>query len=170
MIAVRRTGLRGALLATAVASSVMVAPSAFAAGSDTTINDANVTIRGGNAVSLATCVNWAQDWAKKSAKDKQRYEKKRVVQSNECDNTAEAFGGDVKLDNVDIKVVQAGKHKATRNKVDVTISGGDAVAVAACINVLNGSTSAEQSNDCINNAFAVGGSVYVTDTDITIRQ
>src|SRR5919107_4071294 len=129
MIAVRKTGLRGALLATAVASSVMTAPAAFAAASDTTFNNADVVIRGGDTVAVATCVNWAQDWAKKSAADKKKYEKKRAKQANECENTATALGGDVKLDNVNVKIVQVGGKKTTKNNADVTIRGGDAVAV-----------------------------------------
>jgi len=170
MIAVCKTGLRGALLATAVASSMMVAPSAFAAGSDQTFNNADVTIRGGDTVAVATCVNWAQDWAKKSASAKQKQEKKRAKQANECENTATALGGDVKLDSVNVKIVQDSGRKTTRNNASVTIRGGDAVAVAACINVLNGSTNVDQSNECVNDAFASGGNVVVKDTNITIRQ
>jgi hypothetical protein len=170
MIAVRRTGLRGALLATAVASSVMVAPSAFAAGSDTTFNNAEATLRGGDGVAVALCVNWAQDWAKKSAKDKEKYDKKRAAQANVCGNTLIVEGGSVELDHVYVKVDQGGKHKATRNNAAVTLKGGDATALAACINVLNGSTAADQSNECGNENLVIGGSVIVTNTTVTVHQ
>jgi hypothetical protein len=170
MIAVRKTGLRAGLLVTAVASSMAVASPAFATGGNQTFNNADVTIRGGNSVAVATCVNWAQDWARKSDADKKRQDKKRAIQSNECDNTATAIGGDVSLTGVNVKIVQDGGHRTTRNHASVTIAGGDAVAVAACLNVLDGSTSAEQANSCTNDAFAAGGSVTVENTDITIVQ
>jgi hypothetical protein len=88
MFLARKSGLRGLLLATVIASSVALAPSASAA--DEVFNDARLTIRGGDA------------------------------------------------------------------------TGGDAVAVAACLNVLYGSGSVEQENDCENNAIATGGNVTVT--------
>jgi len=170
MIAVPRTGFRGALLATAVASSVMVAPSAFAAGADTKFDNADVTVRGGDGVAVAKCVNWAQDWAKKSAKDREKQEPKRAAQANVCGNTAYVEGGSVELDHVYVKVDQAGKHKATRDSATVTLKGGDATAVAACFNVLNGSTNAEQYNKCGNDTTVIGGNLYVSDTSITIKQ
>ena len=47
---------------------------------------------------------------------------------------------------------------------------GDAVAVAACINVLQGSGSVDQTNKCSNTAIATGGSVKLVHTDIKIIQ
>jgi len=175
MIQVRSAGLRGAgglpavILATAVAASVAVAPSASAA-SGRSFNDAKVVIRGGNSVSVATCVNWAQDWGRLSAEQRKRHDKRRVVQSNECDNTADAQGGSVDLTKVQVTVDQAGQRRFSKNSATVTISGGDAVAVAACLNVLKATASAEQTNTCTNTAISTGGNVTLENTDITIIQ
>jgi hypothetical protein len=171
MIPVRNAGLRSVILVTALASSLAVTPTAFAGGRNQSFNDADVVIRGGNSVSVAACVNWAQDWTRYSAEQKKRHEKKRIAQSNACDNTAaDAEGGSVDLSKVSVTVDQAGKRRASRNSASVTISGGDAVAVAACLNVLKGSTDAEQTNDCTNAPIATGGSVTLEKTDITIYQ
>lgn len=164
-----KISLRVGILTAAVASSLAVAPSAFAAGPQA-YNDADVVIRGGNGVSLATCVNWAQTYAGYSAEEKKRHDKARVVQANKCENTADALGGDVELTKVHVTVYQDGHRRAVQNDASVTIRGGDAVAVAACINVLNGSTSAEQTNKCSNTAISTGGNVTLEHTDITIKQ
>jgi len=42
--------------------------------------------------------------------------------------------------------------------------------VAACINVLRATATAEQTNDCSNTAIATGGNVSLSHTDITIIQ
>ena len=170
MIPVRNAGLRSVILVTALASSMAVAPTAFAGSRHQSFNDAEIVIRGGNTVSVAACVNWAQDWTHYSAEQKKRHDKKRIAQSNACDNTADAEGGSVDLSKVSVTVDQAGKRRASRNSASVTISGGDAVAVAACLNVLKGSTDVEQTTDCSNAAIATGGSVTLEKTDITILQ
>jgi len=171
MIHVRKSGLRGVVLATAVVSSMAMTPTAFASGHNhQSFNDATVSIRGGNGVAVSTCVNWAQDWTRMSAEQQKRHDKKRVVQSNACDNTADAEGGSVDLNHVYVTVDQGGHRRASRNSATVNISGGDAVAVAACINVLRATASAEQTNDCSNAAIATGGSVSLDHTNITITQ
>jgi hypothetical protein len=147
----------------------MTAPSAFAAGSDGAFNDVDVTIRGGKTVALATCVNWAQDWAKKSEKDKKKYDKKRAAQSQECEATATAIGGDVNVEDVNVVVKKAGKKKAAENNVDITITGGDTVAIAACLNVLKGDPKADVSQTCTADATAIGGTVNVGDVNIFIK-
>lgn len=163
-----KISLRVGILTAAVASSLAVSPSAFAAGQS--FSDADVLIRGGNGVALATCVNWAQTYAGYSAEEKKRHDRTRVVQSNKCENTADALGGSVKLKKVHITVEQDGHRRAAKQDASVTISGGDAVAVAACVNVLKGSASAEQSNKCENTAIATGGNVTLEHTNITIEQ
>lgn len=170
MIPVRNAGLRSAILVAALASSMAVTPTAFAGGKKQSFNDADVVIRGGNAVSVDVCVNWAQKFAGYSAEQKKRHEKKRIAQSNVCDNTAVAEGGSVDLNKVNITVDQAGKRRASKNSASVTITGGDAVALAACLNVLKGATDVEQTNKCENTAIATGGSVTLEKTDITIIQ
>jgi hypothetical protein len=169
MFPVRNARLRGAILATAFASSMAVGPMAHASD-DSTFNDAKVTITGGNGVAVATCVNWAQDWAGYSKDKKKQQEKKRVKQSNVCKNTAKAEGGDVTLKKVDITVIQDGSGDVTKNKATVSIAGGDATAVAACINVLNDAANATQTNKCKNNAVAEGGDVKLENVDITVIQ
>jgi hypothetical protein len=169
MIPVRNARLRGAILATAFASSMAVGPMAHASD-DSTFNNASVTITGGNGVAVAACVNWAQDWAGYSKDKKKHQEKKRVKQANLCNNTAKAQGGDVTLKKVDIFIAQDGSSDVTRNKATVSIAGGDATAVAACINVLNDAANATQTNVCKNNAVAQGGDVSLDNVDITVIQ
>jgi hypothetical protein len=169
MIPVRNARLRGAILATAFASSMAVGPMAHASD-DSTFNNASVTITGGNGVAVAACVNWAQDWAGYSKDKKKHQEKKRVKQANLCNNTAKAQGGDVTLKKVDIFIAQDGSSDVTKNKATVSIAGGDATAVAACINVLNDAANATQTNVCKNNAVAQGGDVSLDNVDITVIQ
>jgi hypothetical protein len=83
---------------------------------------------------------------------------------------ATALGGVVDLEKVDIEIKQHGKSKKRSNSADVLISGGDAVAVAACVNVAQGTHTDAQVNDCINTSTAVGGDVTLSHVDITVQQ
>jgi len=171
MMHARICGVRGLALAAVVTSSLAITPTAFAGGHhNQTFNDATVSIRGGNGVAVSTCLNWAQDWTRLSPEQQKRHEKKRVAQANACDNAADAEGGSVDLTKVRVTVDQGGNRRASRNSATVTISGGDAVAVAACINVLRATASAEQTNECTNTAVATGGSVNLDHTNISIDQ
>jgi hypothetical protein len=163
-----KLGLRTGILTVALASSMAAAPSAFAA--EQSFKDADVVISGGDGVAVALCVNWAKTYAGYSDAEKKRHERTRVVQANKCDNTADAWGGEVTLKKVDITVRQAGKHRAAKSDASIKISGGDATAVAACINVLNGGANVEQTNKCYNTAVATGGDVKLEHTDIKIVQ
>jgi hypothetical protein len=171
MIPVRNPRLRGAILATAFASSMAVGPMAHAGDSGETFNDASVRITGGKGVAVATCVNWAKDWAGYDDDKKKKHEQRRAKQANRCDQTAKATGGDVTLEYVDVFIDQeGGKKKRSKNNATVEIEGGDAVAVAACINVLNNAADATQINKCKNNAVAKGGDVNLKKVDITVIQ
>ena len=164
MIPVRNARLRGAILATAFASSMAVAPVASATE---TVNKADLDILGGDAVAVSKCVNFAKDWTSYDDKEKKKKEKKRLAQANWCDNFAFADGGDVDLKNVDIKFTPKGKKKDARNDVSLTIAGGDATAVAACLNVLQGTADkVDQENDCKNSAVAEGGDVTLKNVKI----
>jgi hypothetical protein len=170
MFPVRNARLRGAILATAFASSMAVAPMAHA-GKGSTFNNAELSIRGGDAKTVAVCVNFAKTWADYDDAKRKKLEKKRVAQANYCAEKAIAVGGDVDLMDVDIIVTQEGKHKATENDVSLEIRGGDATAVAACLNILQGSaTTVKQDNDCKNTAVAKGGNVYMENVAIVISQ
>lgn len=155
--------VRGAVLAGALAASTITAAPAFAnPPAPTTTNNASVTIRGGDATALAACVNYAHVASKHHRK---------VTQKNYCDNFAAADGGNVTLTHVKIRVVQSGSTSGTTsNNATVSISGGDATAVAACLNVLQGTASAKQVNVCSNDAVATGGDVTLDHTKITIYQ
>jgi cytochrome c biogenesis factor len=123
-------------------------------------NNAAVNISGGNAHALSACLNYAQLKAKQG----------KPAQSNACRNFAQATGGTVTLENVDITILQAGSDQTVRNNAEVNISGGDATAVAACVNYLQGTASADQSNECKNSAVATGGDVKLKNVSITIIQ
>jgi len=156
---------RSLVVAGAVVASVAGAPAAAYAGSGSsapkTFNNATVNINGGNAAALAGCVNVAKVHAKHN----------RVVQSNFCKNFATAVGGSVTLKNTDILIAQGGTGSGTTvNNATVNISGGDAVALAACVNYLQGTSSASQKNLCKNSAVAKGGDVVLKNSTITIIQ
>jgi hypothetical protein len=140
------------LLSGISATSASAAPKSF--------NDATVNIRGGDATAISACVNLARSSAKAH----------KTVQNNFCKNKAVAVGGDVTLKDVSILVAQDSSSKYASNKATVNIEGGDATAVAACVNVLQGSASAKQTNECANTAVARGGDVKLKDVDITILQ
>ena len=129
-------------------------------GGGGTFNDASVTITGGNAHALSLCVNFAKLKAKKG----------EPAQSNACKNFAKAQGGDVNLKHVDISILQASGTGTSKNNAEVTIAGGDATAVAACVNYLQGSADADQTNKCKNTSVAQGGDVNLKNVDITIIQ
>jgi hypothetical protein len=122
-------------------------------------NSVTITIAGGDATAIATCLNVA-----KTGGD--------IDQTNTCDNIATAIGGDVTIQNskivavVDADTGLGTKADQTTNTVDVTIVGGAAKAVAACVNVVavkhhgkKNKASVDQTNDCANDAFAAGGNV-----------
>lgn len=126
-----------------------------------TYNDVQINITGGNANALSACVNYAKLKAKKG----------ESAQSNACKNFAKATGGDVTLKKVDITILQAGATAGTvKNKASINISGGDATAVAACVNYLQGTADADQTNKCSNTAVATGGDVTLKKVNITIVQ
>jgi len=136
-----------------------VASPAFATGNNT-FNNVEINITGGNAHALSACVNFAKIKAKRG----------EPAQSNACKNFAKASGGDVNLKNVDVTILQAGSGGINKNNAKINISGGDATAVAACVNYLQGSADADQTNRCKNTAVATGGDVNLKDVSITIVQ
>jgi len=152
-------GVLGALVTLFAALFVGVAATPASAGE--TYNNVQVNVTGGKAHALSACVNYAKQKAKKG----------ETAQSNACKNFAKASGGDVKLKNVDITILQAGSDSGKlKNNAEVNISGGDATAVAACVNYLQGTADADQTNKCKNTAVAEGGDVKLKDVSITIIQ
>lgn len=152
---------RGTAVAFAAAFAVMGAAPAFAAGPPATFNDANVNIQGGGAQTLAGCLNFARSAARHQVNP----------QSNYCRNIASATGGTVALHGVSIFVDQENNRRGrTFNNASVNISGGDATAVAACVNYVQGTATADQVNSCRNNATAYGGNVSLDNVDVSVIQ
>jgi hypothetical protein len=124
-------------------------------------NSVTLTISGGNATALAACVNAVKNGDK-------------VFQQNKCKNTAVAVGGDVILKNVKILVVQEndndGDISHAANTVDITIQGGDATALAACVNAVKNGDKVFQQNKCKNKAIAIGGDVTLKNVRIILVQ
>jgi hypothetical protein len=169
MIPVRNARLRGAILATAFASSMAVGPAAHAGGGGT-FNNVDLQFRGGDATALAVCANFGKTWSTYDEKKKKKLQKKRIAQANSCENKAKAVGGDVEMGDVDVLIYEEGKKKA-KNDVSLEITGGDATAIAACLNVLQGTaTSVKQENDCDNSATAKGGDVTLGDVSVIIDE
>ncbi|MEA2515376.1 MAG: hypothetical protein QOJ59_4865 [Thermomicrobiales bacterium] len=132
-----------------------------AGGAVAATNTVTITISGGDATALATCLNVVKKGNK-------------VKQKNKCDNVAYAKGGDVILKNVSIFIVQTndadGDISDAANTVDLTITGGDATALAACVNAVKDGNKVKQKNKCKNTATAEGGDVILKNVDITIIQ
>ena len=87
-------------LCAVLAASLLLLATPFAAGAagdddDEQENTVNLTIRGGDATALASCVNVAKERGGGDAR-----------QQSSCQSTAVATGGSVVLKNVDITVVQ----------------------------------------------------------------
>jgi hypothetical protein len=125
-----------------------------------TFNDVSIDIHGGNATAFSGCVNYAKVSAKHN----------KVPQSNVCKNFAHAAGGSVNLTNVSLFIDQEGHGGSAHNNVEITISGGDATAVAGCVNYLQGNATPAQVNACKSAADAQGGSVKLDHVDIVIIQ
>jgi hypothetical protein len=157
-----RGGLAALALAALLGLVVLVATSSASEG----FNDADLTIRGGDAAAFSACINVA----KAKAKVIQRTGKDSKQQKNKCDNIATATGGDVDLEKVSIEIKQEGKSKKRSNSADLLIRGGDAVAVAACVNVAQGTYTGDQVNDCVNDSLAVGGNVTLKQVYIEVKQ
>lgn len=151
--------LRGTVLAVALAGSAITAGPAWATPGSA-YNNATLTIRGGDAQALAGCLNYARISARHH----------RPAQSNYCSNFAEADGGTVNLADVSIFIEQEGRGRRSENNATVEIRGGDASAVAACVNYLQGTATPSQTNECSNTAVAIGGSVELSNVAIVIVQ
>jgi len=153
---------RGLFVALALPiAALFVGAAATPASAGESYNNAQVNITGGNGHALAACVNYAKLKAKKGD----------PAQSNACKNFAKATGGDVSLKNVDVTILQAGSSDGkVKNNASVNIAGGDATAVAACVNYLQGTADDGQKNACKNTAVANGGDVSLKDVSITIIQ
>jgi len=161
MLQYRIPGRALVLALSAFVTALFVGFSATPASAAESYNNVQVNISGGNANALSACVNFAKLKAKKG----------EPAQSNACKNFAKATGGDVQLKNVDITVLQAGSSTGTvRNKAEVNITGGDATSVAACVNYLQGTADADQTNKCSNTSVATGGDVKLKNVSITIIQ
>jgi hypothetical protein len=124
-------------------------PRAFADQS----NDLTVFLSatGGSATAIAACLN--------KAKDNGGYN----LQDNECQNTAAAVGGDVTIKGAKIVGISTvkrhfGKTSLSKGVVAVTLTGGNATAIATCVNQAGGGDNG-QFNICTNTAVAIGGPV-----------
>ncbi|MBP2323526.1 hypothetical protein JOF56_003911 [Kibdelosporangium banguiense] len=150
---------RGAAIAVAAVFAMGLSNPASATQSGT-FNDVKIDIHGGNAAAFSGCVNYAKASAKRN----------KIPQSNACKNFASAAGGSVELAQVSLFVDQEGNGRTTHNNVKIAISGGDATAVAGCVNYLQGTATPAQVDACKNAADAQGGSVKLNNVDIVIIQ
>jgi hypothetical protein len=153
-----RHAVRAAVVSAAVGvGALAMAGSALAAP---TYNSADLSITGGRATALTGCLNVAKTAARHH----------RQIQLNTCDNFAVATGGAVKLTDVAIFIDQNGHRRFGSNSASVNIQGGDATAVASCLNVLHGRATVDQENQCSNTAVATGGDVTLTDVTVVVTQ
>jgi hypothetical protein len=154
-----RAALIGALIGAFFAASAVPLP-ADAAKPGQTFNNVVIDIHGGNAAAFASCLNTALDSAKHGKK----------VKNNDCKGFAKAKGGVVEIKDVSLFVDQEGVGQSTHNNVKISFQGGDATAVASCVNYLDGTDEATVRNSCATAAEADGGDVVLTGVDIVIFQ
>ena len=157
----------------AVASMLAAGQALGTGGGDgESYNNVGIKISGGDATAVSTCLNIAKMKANYASKTKAKGKKKssKAFQSNYCKNVAVAEGGDVLLKNVELTIFQADGSSKSVNNATINISGGDATAVAACVNYAEGADTVVQDNTCKNVAFASGGDVTLKNVTITIVQ
>ncbi len=141
----------------AVLPAASLANSQNASGdlSDTT----TIAVRAGNAEAIATCLNLAKAGEKAN-------------QTNGCYNYAYARGGKVIITNVEVVAGRAndkdGIISIDSNTVNFTVKGGNATAIASCINQAQGGRDVDQRNKCINVAIAIGGNVIITNVNVVL--
>jgi len=157
----RHFSVGAVLIGSTLTGSVLTASAAMAGDGPETFNRANVVVSGGDARALSLCVNVARAYAR-------AHRPVPTVQSNRCGG-ARAEGGSVRLRDVDVLVSQEGSGSETANSANVVISGGDATAIAACINYSQGTATAVQRNACAG-ARAQGGDVSLRNVGITVIQ
>jgi molybdenum cofactor biosynthesis enzyme len=147
---------------------LMALPLSAAASTTSTTrsNTVTINIKGGSATAVAACLNAIKTGSYSDAD-----------QRNSCKNSAYAAGGKVYLRHVSIDAVQdnssgTGTVSNASNTVNVTIAGGNATALAACVNLAATGNSADvdQSNRCRNTAVASGGAVILNDVTISTLQ
>ena len=145
------------LLKARVVLAALLALTTFAAASARAFADQSnaltvfLSATGGNAAAVAACLNVAKGHGGNN------------LQDNECQNTAAAVGGDVKIKGAKIVGVSTakrhlGKTSVSKGVVAVTLTGGSATAIASCVNTAGGGDNA-QFNTCTNTAVAIGGPV-----------
>lgn len=167
-------GLRAVPRAVSVAavSSLIAAAPALGGGGGESYNNVGLNISGGDATAIAKCVNLAKKQAVLETKgyhNKGKKKRSKVFQTNFCEKIAVAEGGDVTLKDVDITIIQEDGSKKSVNNATIRIRGGDAYAVASCVNYATGGASVEQTNIC-SGAKAIGGDVKLEDVEILIIQ
>ncbi len=152
------------LLGTLLALSGTLPGAAHATSQQPTGTGANTTtiaVRSGNATAIAQCLTLAKDGTD-STRGKDRW----------CYNYAYARGGKVFIKDVEIVVGQAndedGLVAISRNTVNFTVRGGDATAIATCVNA--GRDGKKPPKPCVNVAIAVGGNVILTNVRVTLVQ
>jgi hypothetical protein len=145
------------LLKARVVLAALLALTTFAAASPRAFADQSKAVTvflsatGGNATAIAACLNVAKDHGGNN------------LQVNDCKNTAAAVGGDVTIKGAKIVGISTakrhfGKASLSKGVVAVTLTGGNATAIATCANAAGGGDNA-QLNTCVNTAVAIGGPV-----------
>jgi len=170
-----KRGVRAVTCAVSMAavSSMLVAGQALGTGGGgESFNNVGINISGGDAVAVSACLNIAKLKADQASKTNSKGKQKptKVFQSNFCKNVAVSKGGDVTLKNVDLTILQADGSKKSVNNATINITGGDATAVAACVNYAAGADTVVQDNTCKNASFAKGGDVTLKNVSIFVVQ
>jgi len=147
--------LLGLILSPVTASDVFATDS-------TASNTVTISFQSGDATALAACLNAVDEGDK-------------VYQKNYCQNTAYARSGDVTLENVIITALQTndsdGDISNASNTVDLTVTSGNATALALCINAIKDKAwRVYQQNNCQNKAVAHSGGIILRNIDILIVQ
>lgn len=162
-ITMAATGRISLMIATAAFGvAVAAAPAAATWSPSSSTNKADIAILGGDAKAVGACFNVAKTYAKL---------KKTPPKIQSCQNISSAQGGGVVLKDVDVSVIQDASGKGKKlNSADIKIAGGDATAYSACANVLSGTASSKNFQDCAAISDAKGGDVKLSNVDFTVIQ
>ena len=146
--AVLALGLVGLLPARDVAHATPPPPSS---------NAVNIFLQAGNAQTVATCLNVAQ------------HNLHAVNQVSRCRNVVHATGGDLVIFGADISALQTNSTTVgnpAQSNVTLAATGGNATALASCVNTVGTAGRVRQVNQCTNVAIATAGTVVLINVNI----
>jgi hypothetical protein len=120
-------------------------------------NAVNIFLKAGDAQAVATCLNIAA------------HNVHAVNQVSRCRNVVHATGGDLVIFGADISALQTNNTTVgnpAQSNVTLAATGGNATALASCVNTVGSAAKVRQVNYCTNVAIATGGTVVLINVNV----